>query len=351
VPAAGIGTASVSWTPAAAATPGDFVAFTPVLDLNGVAAGTAVNLTLTTKTAGGVILGTSVLTVDTAVTTPKVAATVSKFLTHTETQIADIATVATGFKKFSGTGTAVAATSNLAVTSILTSVPAAAAKVLVTLSGDFTAIKSISITGATGSTAAGVTTVVPGTTKGTASQMWIDNANGKAYAVATVAAGATTVTLAPIFTASGAAIPASAYTADLSLLADANYVAGAIGAAAAPVLNITRNGTTFTSNNIGPVSRIHITNNDAGPSVVTFSAVTAAGVAITQVAVPAPGTALPTTLAKGTTDIAGSDLRTAFPGAASISFNIEAANVDVTHIKKNASGLNTNVYSSKSNIL
>jgi len=339
VPAAGIGTASVTWNAAAAATAGDIVTFSPTLDLNGVPAGTAINLTLTTKTAGGVILGTSVLTVDTAVATPKVAATVSTMLSHSQTLIADIADVATGFTTFKASGTTTAAASDLAVSSIATSVPAAAAKVLVTLSGNFTAIKSIAITGATGSTAAGVTTAVAGTTKGVNGQMWIDTVNGKAYAVATIAAGATTVTLAPTFTASGASIPAASYTADISLLADANYVAGAVGAAASPVLSITRNGAKFTSDNVSNTSLIRIAEHNATsavPSLITYSAWDAAGAPVAQI-----GATLPTSVLHGhTVTIAKGVLKAAFPTAVRFNINVESSNVSITHFKQNAVGLN-----------
>ncbi|MBN4077209.1 hypothetical protein JYT48_02970 [Mariprofundus ferrooxydans] len=333
VPAAGIATNLVSWTIAAAGAAADVITFTPTIDLSGVAAGTAVTLTIATKSAGGVVLGSATTTA---------VATVKSIFSHTETNISDTATVASGFKTFLASGTAVMAASDLAVKSLASSVPAAAGNTLVTLSGNFASIKSISIVGGTGSTAAGVTTAVAGTTKGVATQMWIDTVNGKAYAVVPVANGLTTVNAIPTITADGTPIAAKAFTVDVALLADANYVAGPIGAAAATVLTIKRNGASAVSGNIGAASRVRLTNNSGVASAYTVTATDAAGVAVPLVGAAISGS-VP---ANGTVDILPGVMTTAYPTGTRFSFNVESSDLVITHIKKNASGLNTNVYRS-----
>ena len=112
-------------------------------------------------------------------------------------------------------------------------------KILYTITGDMSAVTTITSAGVTSSTAAGVLGTGPGV-----GGWWVDTANGKAYAVNTAALNNGALALAPVVTFDGTTvIPEGSYTIQATYLGDPLIVAWTLDPTPFAFLSLAYNGT------------------------------------------------------------------------------------------------------------
>ncbi len=265
------------------------------------------------------------------------------------TNVADVSAAAGAFKKFLGNATAgTAATLNIAnkaegVAAAGTSpawVNISAGKILAGISGSLTGITSVSGTGCTGSSSTG------STTGGTANFFLINTAKTNAYCVNTALLlphdnGGAILSLAPIFTIDGTTAQAArGFNATVDILVDGTTWAAHNALAATALYSITRNGSSFVTNSVGPRNTIKITDRSGGVATaggaITITAYDAAGVAIPE----ASGQTALTLLNNATTTITGTALAARFPTGTPMryDFAVESSSIVVTNVKASVDG-------------
>lgn len=333
----------------------DVSTLTSNYNVAGVASGSNVNIIMNIKAANGV---TPIGVVDDALfnlgSRYLFANTGLAVLTVTDTAKTDTVDVGASSGPYTlftgGAGT----TGSMTVLDVVnatgpTAVPAATLfainKVLVTLSGDFAGIASISAAGFTGSDATG-------TASGVVGQFLINTAKTKAYAVNTAAlAGNTTTSLDPTFTLDGTTSQiARSFTAQVEMLVNAPFLARSYFDKTD--YTILRNGVSFSANSIGPLNMIKITdrsgNLPALGAVVLVSAYDAAGAKLADAAGVQPILLLTNeTIVK-----TGSELAARFVGTAMrYEVSIQTTAAICTNIKKDATGITETVFSENANAL
>lgn len=224
-----------------------------------------------------------------------------------------------------------AAVANQTTTGVPTAGPTPANTIL-TIKGPMTGVTSIGVTGGvTSSTATGGTP-----TAGTvANVLDIDLANNAAYGIAT-GAGPYVVT----FNFDETVVhEASAYTADVTRTADAaGYTATSVSTGTTAA-TFTRNGSSFTSNSVGPLNKLTVTDRSGAigaggaDGAITISAFDAAGAAVT-----CTGLSIANLANNGTVTIEGSDLTSACSGAKRVEGIVNSTSIIVTNVKKTADG-------------
>jgi len=242
----------------------------------------------------------------------------------------------------SGAGLAYTANAASIAGQVTAGVPAAVpavAKVLLTVSlaagENLTGVKMIS-DGAAGtkikaSNASGSTTAVTGTNIGTANQFWIDAATNKAYAVLTAVGG---VRL-QIQSSQTAAMTTQTLNVTESYLGDANYSAQSIPGGGTE-MTLTRNGSSFTSNSVGNLNKIKVTDRSgslgtgaaSADGKVTISAYNITGTLCSAV----PAVTVPS---NGSVTITGTSIQTACPGTQRVEGIVNSTAIVVSNIKNN----------------
>lgn len=212
------------------------------------------------------------------------------------------------------------------------------AKVVFGIEGSLTGIASIGGTGVTGSSATG------STVGGTANQFLINTAKTNAYASNTAAVGRLAQLLvAPTFNIDGTtAQSARGFNATISVQNDGTTYTAHTAMTATPIYSITRDGSSFATNSVGPRNTIKISERS--------NALQSTGGAVTITAYDVDGNLLGasstapvlTILNNKTLTITGTDLAARFVGAPMrYEFAIESGNIVVTNVKQSTDGTMT----------
>ncbi len=211
--------------------------------------------------------------------------------------------------------------------------PPILANTILTVNGPMAGVASIGVTG--GVTSATSTGGVPAA--GTvANFLEIDAANNAAYGTAT-GAGPYVIT----FNFDGTSVQEiKSYTADVTRNADANGYAATTVSSNTTAFNFGRNGSSFTSNSIGALNKLTVTDRSGtiggsggADGAISVSAFDASGAAVT-----CTGLNIANLPSNGTTTIPGSDITTACPGAKRVEGIVNSAAIIVTNVKKTADG-------------
>jgi hypothetical protein len=266
-----------------------------------------------------------------------------------KTDTADVAATTGAYKKFttaSLTGTSVPfAFTNLAETANTApnGIEVSATKVVFGFQGDLTGIASIK-----DSTLAGVIKGCDGTTgsqTGGATDTFLLSGTTAAYAsnVAAVPPQGT-VNANAQFTLNGTTSQtARGFNAVVNVLVDGTKWSAHAALAPTVIYTIARNGSYFSSNSIGAINTIKITDRSGGLGS-TLAAITVTAWAADGTLIPESSTAPALTVANnGTTSISGTDLAARFPSGTSgppmkYEFVVNSSNILVTSVKTNSDG-------------
>lgn len=222
----------------------------------------------------------------------------------------------------------------------------AVGKLLVKISGSMAGVQSITttvnavttVTGATSATAVGG---VP--TGGTvANSFFIDAVNNEAYAILTGAFTAGTGEALNVFlNFDGTTVQqAKDYTAEVKYLGDANFSAHSIANNIAAA-SFGRNGSSFTSNSIGPLNKVTVTDRSGsigtggGDGAISVSGYAEDGTAV------ACSLTIPNLTANGSVAVQGQDIVNSCPGIKRIEGVVNSTSILVTNVKKSADGIST----------
>jgi len=314
-----------------------------IFDVSAVTGNVDINFTATTS-VGGLTIFNANQSSKTGAAYAFSAPSASESVTIVaSTNVADVSATTGAFKKFTGatlTGTAAGfSVTNLCDDNTVQTVPSgqeiSIGKILFNISGELTGITSVSGTGCTGSSSAGAIT------GGTTNFFLIDTAKTNAYCVNTAAlAPITNLALAPIFTIDGTtAQTARGFNAAVSVLADGTKWAAHTALSPTALYAITRNGSSFVTNSVGPRNTIKITDRSNGVAAaggsITITAYDASGVALTEVA-GAPALLVQN---NATTTITGTDLAARFTGTAMrYDFAVESSSIVVANVKASVDG-------------
>ncbi|MCF7980426.1 MAG: hypothetical protein K9K86_00470 [Pseudomonadales bacterium] len=222
-----------------------------------------------------------------------------------------------------------AATANQTTAGVPTAVPTPG-NTLLTIHGPMTGVVSILAGTANGANADG-TAAVPAIAGG----FKIDVANNVAYAT-TTAAGNHTVQF--VFDGT-VAHEVSTYTADVTRTADAAGYSATTIATGLPMAAFTRNGSSFTSNSVGPLNRLSITDRSGGLGVngadgaIAISAFDSAGNSVS-----CAGLSVPNLPNNGTVVVQGSDITNACTGVKRVEGVVNSTSILVTNVKTTADG-------------
>jgi len=326
-------------------------------ELSAVAANGSVDIQMSAATSGGTPLFSNA---SVATDANAAAAPVFQFqpaLATTVTAGTDQAKAVGIYKFFDAAGTDVTSSALVvSLTNTADTLPNAAialGKILVTISGDFSGVTTLTGTGITGSTSAGDASVVAGTTKGTAGSFFIDAAAGKAYAVssATVASAAT-LAIAPVVTIDGTTSQsARGFSVEAQIITgETNLDAGSV-LATTDVYSITRDGTFFTTNSTGGLNTLKITDQSgvipAGGAAITVTAYDVSGVVV---AAAAGAPALTASVENNSTiTISGADLAANYPTGVRFDVVIDSNDANVSNVKKTSSGTTVTTFRSGAN--
>lgn len=211
----------------------------------------------------------------------------------------------------------------------------ALAAVLYSVAGDMTGVTSITCQNMTGSSATGVTT------GGVANECLIDTATNMAHAVNTGALNGTLNVNTNVTFDGTTSLENRTFTLAVAGLADATagYSASTPQAATAGIV-LTRNGSSFTSNSLGALNKVTITDRSGAIGTGgADGAVAITGYDNAGTAVPCTGLMVSDVPNNGTVVIQGADIQSACVGAKRIEGVVNSTNILVSNVKTSADGV------------
>jgi hypothetical protein len=212
----------------------------------------------------------------------------------------------------------------------------AGAAVLLTIAGDMTGIASISCTNYTGSTSTGA----PTTPVSAANTCAIDTATNTAYGVNTAAVAANANTNIRFTVDGETTLEERVFTVSVTGLEDtvAGYAAST-PLVATTLTTLVRNGSSFTSNSLGPLNKVTVTDRSGAigsggaDGAIAITAYDSDGTAVT-----CTGLDIPDLTSNGTVTIQGGDLSEACPNAKRIEGVVNSASILSTNTKLTTTG-------------